>query len=343
MTTIKNQLNSSSVFESLFIATVENLGIEEDLGEGFEIWNGIRLTNNPEVIKSLMTSQLVDALGHLETSSILNSDAVFYSIFNEDITEENKDKIVCNYIAYCKMFLTDLWMIKDHCSDIMIGFIHWKVLVKNEKSSQEYALVSTHSNSITSGYTDSKGNGHKKRSFSLKELDIALSFHEDGTRELIAFDESVVKATLIKKGTPRFTLANLFLQTARVQGDLGIKISHYCTAFETLFSTNSFELTHKLAERLACFLSNEPSKRMELFNSIKTIYGLRSSVVHGSSIKKSYEHVIEFSQLADQLLREVLTKINATPELDQFYRIVGKDDKFLEDYMNGIVLGVNKI
>jgi len=58
-----------------------------------------------------------------------------------------------------------------------------------------------------------------------------------------------------------------------------------CLVLETLLSTDSQELAHKLAVRLAKIIMGEadPAERRELFRRAKKVYGARSRVVHGET------------------------------------------------------------
>ncbi len=322
---------------ALLICHVDNIEFPEDLGNGIDIGKNIKLTNNRQTISNLLNDDFQLTIGKLESNSLSNSKAVFYSIEKIEISEENHDEILCDFLAYCKLFLTELWLIKDHCADIMIGFVNYPFLQVNSSIKLPTIPKTTHSNILTGGFTDSQGNAHKKVIFSKKDLEMISLSDDFKNKVIVPFSESSKKYTLLEKGTPRLTLANLFLQMARYQHDLGVKISLYGTAFETLFSTDNTELSHKLSERIASFLGTNSESKIKLFAEVKSIYSIRSTVVHGSPLNKTPQEIAKWSERADNILRLCLTKINSKKELDKFYRRIDHKKEDFEDYLIALV------
>ena len=323
--------------KSLFIAAVFNLKIKDDLNNGIEIWDKIKITNNKTFINSLITEDLSVSIGGLEENALRNANTIFYAIDHHNIDNSNNDEIVCNYLANCKIFLQDLWLIKDNCSDLMMGFIQYPYITPNNSISLPYTNILTHSNILTGGFSDSEGNHHQEREFSKAEVERAAQFFKEDNRKILPFSETSTKPTLLEKGMPRLTLAGTLTQTARAQNDLGIKISHYCTALESLFLSDITELAHRLSERVAYFLENEPEKRKEIFKQAKEIYSIRSKVVHGSPIASNNLKII--SKRADEILRRVFIKLQETPDLDKYFRRNSNNMEF-EEYMNSMILGI---
>jgi hypothetical protein len=106
------------------------------------------------------------------------------------------------------------------------------------------------------------------------------------------------------------TRVSYFLNLARDCSDLSVKVAHYATCLEILFSTDSSEISHKLAERVALFLGHTFEERKQLFNRIKSLYSVRSKVVHGDVFTKaSVRKLREISLDADDLLRQLLRLI----------------------------------
>jgi len=56
---------------------------------------------------------------------------------------------------------------------------------------------------------------------------------------------------MMEKGYTRSGRAMQFVVAARRAPDLAFKVANYCSAFETLFTTESTELAHKLAGGMA--------------------------------------------------------------------------------------------
>jgi hypothetical protein len=323
--------------KSLFITVISNLKIQEDLGEGIELWDKIRITNNKIVITSLLAPGLEDAIGGLETTALEKAEAIFYSVDHLNINSKNEDEILCNYLANCKIFLNDLWLLKDHCADLMMGYINYPYISKELVLHLPAMINYTHSNFITGGFTDAGGKHMSSTQFTKGELEQAKSYFDGKNRSLIPFAESSVKSSFLEKGAARLMIASVLTQTARIQHDLGLKISQYCTALEALFTTDNLELSHKLSERVAYFLEDKPSLRKEIYKQCKEIYSVRSNVVHGSTIKK-FNSLPTISKQADEILRRTFNKIHDNPELDKYFRKDNSD--VFEEYMADLVFGV---
>nr|WP_305462904.1 HEPN domain-containing protein [Photobacterium leiognathi] len=93
-------------------------------------------------------------------------------------------------------------------------------------------------------------------------------------------------------------------------------MAHYCSAFESLFSTDNSELTHKLSERVAFFLKDFGFNPVEVFDDLKSFYVIRSKVTHGDSLKTNKEQSLSsLSQRCDNYLRVILNIILSDSEL----------------------------
>jgi len=112
------------------------------------------------------------------------------------------------------------------------------------------------------------------------------------------------------------TRISYFVNSARDCSDLSVKVAHYSTCLEILFSTDSSEISHELAERVALFLGQTFEERKRIFNRVKGLYSVRSKVVHGDVFSKaSLGRLREISLDADDLLRQLLRLILDSDEL----------------------------
>jgi Apea-like HEPN len=123
-------------------------------------------------------------------------------------------------------------------------------------------------------------------------------------------DRDEYRGFLVPEDFNRLSLVFYFVQAARGSSDLGRKIAQYVTCFEALFCTDSSEMTHKLAERVAFFLGENGAERTSIFKNIKAAYTVRSKVVHGDKIdKKRANQAPDLSRTCDELLRKSLAKV----------------------------------
>jgi hypothetical protein len=322
---------------ALYITAIYNLKISGDLGKGINIRGGIYLTNNKNFVSSLLTDSLLQAIGNLEFQALLDAEAVFYKMSDDSISTQNEDDLLCDFLANCGIIINEFWLIKDHAIDLMLGFVEYPYL-NSQNLELPYHLPTIHSNWITGGSHNSSGTNDQV-TFSRHDIEQVIAW---GSSFLIEpFSRSQSLKTAIRPGMQRITRAIAFLSTARKQKDLGIRITHYCSAFECLFSTSTTELTHKLAERVAYFLEAESKNRLIVYDDLKNIYTIRSQVTHGSAISsKLFPKVNDYSMKADNFLRRVFVKLQTEERLDKYYRKENAED--LEKYLTELTLGYDR-
>jgi hypothetical protein len=138
--------------------------------------------------------------------------------------------------------------------------------------------------------------------------------------------------TKVVKEENRITRALYFVLAARGSTDLGIKIMHYCTALETLFSTSQAELAHQLSERIAHFSESKPDKRIETYRMMKKAHTLRSKITHGSAFSaKDFGDLLNLSVACDDLLRRSFKRIFSDHDMAKIFGIEARlDDYFIE-------------
>lgn len=332
---------------TLFIIAVYNLGIEENLGEGIELNNGFRLTNNKNFIESLITDGLIESIGQIEYEGLINyAKAVIYSIEEIDIAKENTDNVYFRKVMNAHAFILDLWMVKDNSIQINVGFIQFpyckpsKLILTHEQPSTVHSnYYSFSDNSMANGIV-------RQTNYTTSELKKAI---ELGENKVIVSKNDDIQSDEMEKLNSRLSKAFNFLQLARTLPHLELRIANYCSAFECLFADDNKELSHKLSERIAYFLEIEPEKRKDMFKFIKEVYGLRSAVIHGDIISNTQKkNLTDMSIKCDEILRRILNKLHDTPELDKFYRITHKNKqrndikKEFQDYFTNLLFGIEK-
>ena len=105
----------------------------------------------------------------------------------------------------------------------------------------------------------------------------------------------------------------------------------FTVVLESLFTTDSQEISHKIAERVAWFLEVEVESRRSLYDRMREIYKIRSKIVHGTEIKGVVGEVSE-SLMADLELytQRALKKILADQSLvDTFSSKSDERESFL--------------
>jgi hypothetical protein len=116
----------------------------------------------------------------------------------------------------------------------------------------------------------------------------------------------------------------------------------YCSALEALLSTDTSELSHKLAERLAWIVAESPADRLDVYRAVKSAYAIRSRAVHGSALsrRKIETDLGVAAKNCDDLLRALLNQIATRTELHELYIDKKVPDEELEAVLVRITLGV---
>ena len=312
---------------TLFIAGIERITIPEDLGRGDRFADRFSLTNNHDVVGGLMSDAFRTMAGGVEFMSLVRLELVVYAVEERDAFADRVDAelLITRSIAEVGMFLHRLWLIRDHAARMEFGYLEWPYGDPAQRGVRPEVMVSR--NSIPLSASTAAG-AHDVVEFSREELRRTRLEFPNNPSLLIDPQPATGAAP------SRITRAWYFLQAARATGDLGMKVAHYCTCFETLFSTDNTELTHKLGERLALFLENTPEARWECFRSVKRAYGIRSKVVHGSGGNENLQALKETSVFCDGALRRVFSKLFASEELE---RVFESSNKVLDEYLTKLV------
>lgn len=137
--------------------------------------------------------------------------------------------------------------------------------------------------------------------------------------------------------TNRITRAISFLQLARTQSFLPIKISFYTAILECLFTTDSQEVSHKVGERTSYYLGD--NDKYDTYKNVKLAYGLRSKFFHGQRLENKISDLDkqkELSKTIDDIIRRVLTKIIMV-DSKKFL-----EEDYLEAFLNSLLFASNK-
>ncbi|MHB9072321.1 MAG: hypothetical protein ACYC6G_02225 [Desulfobaccales bacterium] len=306
----------------LFITAVQDLIISENLGKGDKISPELLITNDSSLVKELITSEFSTLAGTIETHFILKSDLIIYGKYDVN----DKDFVAQDYllrkIITSKFFLNLVWLLRDNSVNFEMGFLQYI----------EPQGVRVDTNYISAIYSNCHGK-REKITLSRDELKLARKiFRERFSNEPIELQ----KGTRLHKGIKRVEIVFYFLQSARSNPDLAVKVVDYCTCFEALCSTSNAELSHQLAERVAFFIGENFDERRDIFNKIKEAYGIRSRIIHGDLLSPSkIDRLYAISETCDNFLRRILYKIISDDELSNIFSAPPAQ---LDDYFLSIIL-----
>jgi hypothetical protein len=306
----------------LFVTAIQDLIISENLGRGDKISSELFITNDSLLIKELLNKEFSIMAGTIETAFILNSDVIIYG---KNVVNDNdfvgQDYLKCQMMA-SKFFLNFIWLIKDNSVNFDMAFLQYP----------EPQGTRIDKNYVSAVYSNCFGNRDK---ITLNRSELKLSreiFRERFSKEPVELQ----KGTRLQKGIGRVSIVFYFLQSARSNPDIAVKIVDYCTCFEALFSTSSAELSHQLAERIALFIGESFQERRDIFNKIKEAYGIRSRIIHGDLLSPSkIDRLYSISETCDNFLRRILYKIFSDRELSDIF---SNPPSQLDDYFLNLIL-----
>ena len=299
-----------------FICGIHNIEVDEDLGEGLilipheqnEELPTIRLTNNKDKIKSLLTNQLLHFVGAIEYSHLENGyPMIAYAESEFELDEVHSVEHLDFHLYFLKMYFFCLWLTKDNSADFDVGFLQFT----NSKGEPEVS-----SNNMTNSNFNISGSRTPCK-FTIDELNIAAEY----LTQSIQIEHKERPKLAIASSLDKVSIANYFIQSAIVSHDLGIKAVGYCSALETLFSNgDNTELSHRLSERISKFLETDLEKRKTLYKTIKKIYEIRSKVVHGATYKaQKTEELSALVNEADVICRRIMIYAFTTSEDENIF------------------------
>jgi hypothetical protein len=308
-----------------FITALYNIEIPENLGRGDKINDTTYLTNDKEIIKSLLPSiEYAHTVGQLEYSAIIDAKAVVYS-HDEAPKDVTPEKHIISKLYIVESFLSCLWLFADNSISDETGYFFFP---------DKNGLNAT-SNFLSTKYTKSNGNVEPTL-ISRALLKRAREFY----RNNISLPESPFskpKLTLTKK-TSRIERALHHAVAARDNSDIGFKISSYCSALEALLSSSQAELAHQLSERSAFLLHDKPEERIKTYKMLKKAYATRSKIVHGDYVRDDQlEILITASEFCDHLLRDLLLRILSSSE--HLLMFTKMDNNMFEDEIQKLLFG----
>jgi hypothetical protein len=314
--------------QALFITSFRHLKISEEIDESIEIIPGINITNNESIFEKLLTPELAQGIGILELNYLLTApNIVFGQYDNDDLKdkEDHPEALLLAIILWIEGLFRNAWLIKDHAMECDAAFLQFNY---NESLSQLF------SNYLAVRPAFADGTYSKEIEMSIDELK-AWGSKNDQIESYLHTKQSLSISFMMEKGFSRTGRALQFVTAARNSPNLAFRITHYCSAFETLFTTDSAELAHKLSERVAFFLGNQGHSKEKVFSDLKKAYTIRSKLTHGDTLNaKQIEELPLISKTCDRYLREI---INTLFSQEQLLRVFDSHNEGVETYFHKLI------
>ncbi len=301
-----------------FISTLRYLSISEPIDDWIELIPGINITNSKAEIAKIVDEDFRKAAGIIEYDHFINAENILYcEISQEDFGKDlDSEQALFIWLSWLQMLISDLWFIRDNAVVCEAAFCKMTNL----------SSVAWTRNSLFSSAYDSSGLPFKPISLDINDLhtwdkkssEIQTYLHRSKSTSFDSFTST---------NFSRVARCMRFVRAATKEQHPAVKLSHYCSALESLFSTDNSGLSHKLSERVAVFLRDYGYNPVEVFDHFKVFYDIRSSVTHGSSIRPNKEKLLSsHSQQCDTYLRVILGILLDDKNLRQVFD--GKPENF---------------
>lgn len=275
-------------------------------------YNGkVLINHDTDLLNNFLDKTFSEFIGRISVVE-LKKKPFFSSV---DKVAENIDPQIFNdfEIGDIQLFLFCLWFVKDNSVNTMTNYTYIP---------SKTGVVCTRRTTVFSNCSGE----YQSEVFSSEELKIAHEYYikvlSFSTNLIIEPNfTSKIEMGLINPGGLNHIIYNStnklekcinYLQIARSNSLLPLKISFYMAVFESLFTTGKDELVHKIGVRVSLYLGGNKEEKMSTYSIIKNAYNVRSEFVHGQSLsnKNKYsEQLKRISFLVDNLLRDILKKI----------------------------------
>jgi hypothetical protein len=309
-----------------YVTCFRKLILTEPINGSIELIPGVNISNDPDVKAQWLTPQFSIAAGAIEATHLTAESNLVFGEFDAEDMRLPPEGFLLVILAWLDMLLKNAWLLKDHAMECDAAFLRVE-MDSGVSWTKNFLAIRP---SFSDGYTD------KNIGMSAKDLqewgrttDLVEGYLSEASSSPLRF--------MMEKGYARSGRAMQFVVAARRAQDIAFKIAHYCGALETLFTTESTELAHKLAERVAFFLGERGHNRRTVFAKVKSAYGIRSKLVHGDTLKPNQiEELPALSAECDVFLRAILREIFNSEDLKKTF---DSHNGAVEDYFSRLILG----
>ena len=298
--------------------------------DDFELMPGVHISNSADVRRRRIGAAFRQAAGQVEAAHLIGEPNFVFGDFSEaDLRKLPPPEFAKAVLLWISMLFDGAWLLRDHamrCEGLWLT--HWRAPggpAWNTNFLAQRPLTST--------------GGDEEVVMTLADLRAWAEMTHQMESYLHEKRSSRVRF-MMERGYARSGRAMRFIRAARTADDLAFRITHYCSALETLFTTDAAELSHKLAERTAFFLGDRGHDRMFVFRTVKRAYTVRSKLVHGGTLTdKQIDELFDLSTAIDGFLRTILVEIFQSEESQAVF---DRHDDAIETFFTDLILGPSK-
>lgn len=303
------------------VSTLRWLSVEAPEGI-HEMMPGVSIVNKRSVVKEMLDPEFKHFAGKIEYDHLLSVDHLVACMPEYgEIWEgyDHSEPLLLTWLVWLSWLIEDSWLIKDNAIGCELAHC----------SLRHDGKIFRTSNGLYSTLSKADGDALVNTTFNLTEIqrwrDVSLELrthlHEKG------YDSTQLP---VSKSSSRFDRFLSFMTSSRKMHHPTLKIAQVCSALESLFSTSTSELTHRLSERVAHFMGGSAQEMEANYQFMKKAYAIRSQVTHGSHIKQSdIDASIEISKGLMDRCREMVFMILRDPAKQE---VVYGSNELIEDY-----------
>ena len=304
----------------LIVSPISNLKFDRQ--EDFQI--GIFKIVNSEPVRERLNSdiQFVLQVG-TKTMDVLNDAPFFYyegessNLFPE-VQLANDAQILTTTNRQFASIINGLWFNKDNCA------FTYKCYLQNLQTNNVIIDTRNHFSSNSIGkyspqitFTiDEFWDGYMKY-YNLKHHDFNTDINQQMLSNLDIRDNSgnANPRNSIPYNASRIGRALRFLEIARSNSDLIIKITYYIALLECLFTSSTTNpISKKLARRVAAFLNTNRKTFEQNADFFRTVYdSVRNEFIHGNAFKTSPDSHFTISEKLDEFVRQIFNGVMTNP------------------------------
>ena len=293
---------------------MKGLRITDDLGSGINVAPDLRLVNNPSALSEKLTRGLVEGIGIIDANYLRSCPTVLVfdgSAYLPEFPRDGTEHVFLRSILARAGFLCfSLWLHRSHAIHADEAFLQWR-----SKTGVYMSRVSGGDRTYLpdgSFDADSKYSAQEVR----ESRDICRTWLDKPGA--FTFPTHPKHPHSTTPDVPRIDRFRMAASSAMREFELSRRIALWVSALESLLSSGSSELTHRLSERAAVCAAHSGKERVDLYNVVKSAYRIRSAVMHGDKIpKKTYGDIPALSVALEDIVRKSFMSVLADGELSQ--------------------------
>lgn len=311
----------------VYLTSFRQLWLSETMTGDFTLLPGVQITNDPNIKRRLLSPDYARYAGLIELDHLQTApNLVFGELRESDMCGAPAGPFLRAVLLWIEGLFDNAWLLKDHalrCETVHLAH------------RTQRGTVWT-SNFLATSPSFADGTVEQVVEMSLSDLKLWAQINNRVESYLYEAKSSRTNF-MLEKGYTRSGRAMRFVKAARGASDMAFKISHYCSALETLFTTGTTELSHKLSERAAFFLDTRGHDKLRVFTTVKRAYDVRSKLVHGETLTP--RQVDDMPQLSTEIDGYLRTILNAIFEIEDLRRVFDTHSNAVEEYFTRLILG----